>query len=483
MSAGVVIEMWFVWDGRTRAGPLSEQEICRRVSGGQIALNVYVRPEHVDVYRPLIWMLPSWTSARPRNEHEQTVIRAPLPMQDATQVAVLDDRFITPPAASQFIPSAPLDMSPASQLSSPSLPSPPASPSTLTVPAAKVTVPNPPPPDVPDEVQLMMAVNEVHEEAHLEKASFKLSGHPFNDDEQSDDIAARAVAEAIREGERQTREFENRSRTPESPEPLEIQAPSKLQVASKAKRKSGRDGVQSPALVSEGSVSLVDNNSATQIKFRRVNPTAPRRRNRNSALRFADKMSLAALSRGRKGDANLSLVLLTFLVLVVLGFVGLYIYEKKQTVNALKSSQSVSNIVEQPKPQRNQPRPPTVRRPKDRTKNKSLASKPTPPEIASNPKVFSNVAELKSYLQKRGAGGSGEFIVVGPITLQNRPAKKCQPCLGSGRLPDGTQINLSSVMSKPWRSVGNANVVYARGFLIGSSGLTLTVNAMSRSPF
>jgi len=325
-----------------------------------------------------------------------------------------------------------------------------------------------------------MAVSEAHQEARPERGAFSLSGHPFSDLEQADNTAGRAVANAIREGERQTREFENRSR---EPEPLELQNSPQLQVASKGSRKSARDGVQSPALVSEGSVSLVDNNSATQIKFRRVNPTAPRRRNRNSAMRFADKISLASLSRGRKGDANLSLVLLTFLMLVVLGFVGMYIYEKKQSGSAFKSSQSVSNIVEQPEPQRNQPRPPTVRRQKDGAKKKSLASKPTPPEIVSNPKVFSNATELKSYLQKRGSDGGGGFIVVGPITLQSRPAKKCQPCLGNGRLPDGTQINLSSVMSKPWRSVGGANVVYARGFLLGSSGLTLTVNAMSTSPF
>jgi hypothetical protein len=38
---------------------------------------------------------------------------------------------------------------------------------------------------------------------------------------------------------------------------------------------------QKPKMVSEGSVNLVENTSATQIRYRRVNPTAPRRRPRS----------------------------------------------------------------------------------------------------------------------------------------------------------------------------------------------------------
>jgi hypothetical protein len=433
--------MWFVWDGRTRTGPLSEQELCRRVSAGQIALSVYVRPENLAVYRPLTWMLPLWTSARPQSELEQTFVRDSAPMNDATQVAMLDPRFnqsLSPVQPAPDVP-RPANRPPSDEIDFFSPPPP----------AAPVIVPSPPPPSPP----------------------------PPAAPQTRDDPAAQAVAAAILHGQLETQEFEERIRDDESAD-LAVEAP---RISKVGDRKGGK-GVQSPALASEGSVNLFSQNSATQIKFRRVNPTAPRRKPKNSALRFAS----SAFSR-RRGQSNLIFMTGAFLLLAVIGLIVFYLYEKKQNQNLARINQRVSRkqleIDSGENPVRTaQPRRTT----KKKESGKSLASKPnpTPPPVQSQNtvKIYSTGSDLVQYLKNRGAGGAGGFIVVGPVTLRQRPKKRCEPCFASGKLPDGSTINLTSGIAEPWNAVRGSSVIYARGFLLGSANLTLTVNKLGTTP-
>jgi hypothetical protein len=122
-------------------------------------------------------------------------------------------------------------------------------------------------------------------------------------------------------------------------------------------------------------------------------------------------------------------------------------------------------------------------------KKSKLKARPLPQNELPEPKMnaptfksdtYSTGAELRKYLSKAGPKG---FIVVGPITLQERPPKKCAPCRGSGLLSDGTLINLSSFASDQWKKVARKNVVYVKGFLTANGNLNVTINAIGSNPF
>lgn len=425
--------MWFVWDGRIRSGPLSEQELCRRVSAGQIALSVYVRPENNSVYRPLVWMLPEWTSVVPRPKIEESFGLPSSPMNDATQVASVD----APQVASV---DALFSQSPAEPAFTPVAPIP------------EKRIPAPPPREDPNIL---------------------------------------VVQAAIRDGQRETREFEERGRGGEQDHKPEL-GELEIDLSGRPEAK----GVQSPALASEGSVNLFNKNSSTQVKFRRVNPTALRRKDKKPVFKFG-----AAFSRrgrmaagGRDSSSTLLTVVFAVVMIAVIGFAGYYFYEKSQPRNLTETSPAAEsghremrrNGPERTRPE-NSERAVNVRRVKKNSeKRKALASKtaPTPPPVAvSSPaKVYSKAAELSQFLKNRGAAGGVGFIVVGPITIQEKPRKGCEPCFVSGRLIDGSAINLTSGVSEPWNAVKGKNVIYAKGFLLGSANLTLTVNKLGTTP-
>ncbi|NBX18209.1 MAG: DUF4339 domain-containing protein [Proteobacteria bacterium] len=451
--------MWFVWDGRTRSGPLSEQELCRRVSAGQIALSVYVRPEDNSVYRPLVWMLPEWTSAVPRPKIEESFGLPSSPMNDATQVASVDALFSQSPAEPAFTPVAPI---PEKRLPAPPPePPPPAAAKEFPSPppaAAAKEFPSPPPPAAPPP---------------------------------REDPNILVVQAAIRDGQRETREFEERGRGGEreqKPESGELE----IGLSDRPEAK----GVQSPALASEGSVNLFNKNSSTQVKFRRVNPTAPRRKNKNPVFKFGAAFSRRGRSAAGGSDSSSTLLTVIFAVVMiaVIGFAGYYFYEKSQPRNFTETSpeaKSERRELQRTGPARtrleNSDRAANVRRVKKNSeKGKALASKPapTPPPVAvgSSTKIYSKASELSQYLKNRGAAGGGGFIVVGPITILEKPRKGCEPCFVSGRLNDGSAINLTSGVSDPWNAVKGKNVIYAKGFLLGSANLTLTVNKLGTTP-
>ncbi|MFZ9519937.1 MAG: hypothetical protein ACO3A4_05610 [Silvanigrellaceae bacterium] len=570
--------MWFVWDGRTRTGPFSELEICRRVASGQWPLTLLVRPEQSSVFRPLVWMLPEWTEEK--NESEKTIVRELAPMHESTQIAspMYIEKAVTPLLSGGTRPNAqaaPIPPPPPPEPPLPPSPPPPVMNAKALQPETDSNEVQFGPrtgfrgnsqslsfekPKIPsdgdfdflttelagakrsrDDVKRERLNTEQIESGELvQVAPFSLtpsapvSLKPEKKNEfssKTSNSVIRAAAAAIQEGERETQEFEKRKLPgvnakkdevvldSESAEPLGVGA-----------RKVGKhDAVQSPAKVSEGSVSLVDHTSATQIKFRRVNPTAPRRRGKGSGSRSKQKFGLVDIGRllnGQIGSGaqawNLRTLAVAFLgMILVVGTAAFFYYKKKnapiETSTAEVSEPSapvlestvppkrkkkqkperaegvepgtkkvaaIPNVVPTQAPQFNKSPPETGGK-----KKSNLKARPLPNNQVDLPKltapafrndIFVTGADLKRYLAK---AGPKSFVVVGPITLQDRPAKKCAPCRGSGFLSDGTTITLSSFVAMPWKKVARSNVVYVKGILTSSGSLTLMINAIDNKPF
>ncbi|NBW80430.1 hypothetical protein EBR21_01630 [bacterium] len=542
--------MWFIWDGRARTGPYSELEICRRVASGQWPLTLFVRPENSSVFRPLIWMLPEWTEDK--NSTESTIVRELMPMHEATQIAspLLFDIGRREMPAHPEIPVA-----------NPEIP--------IAVPQKQKTVPEVQhfAPQLQNEKverqeasgdfdflttdlagprdsrrgvsSEKLASEHIQSGELINIAPFSLtpsspvSLQPTMKGEFSNKTAnsvIRAASAAIEEGERQTREFENRKLTAlreKNNDNLDQQkSGEKLEVG--AGSVGGRAAVQSPAKASEGSVSLVDQSSATQIKFRRVNPTAPRRRSKGSGSKFKQKFGIFQLGRfltKQSGASNqpwnVSSIAVSFSVLVLLVGIGGYVYYKKKHANnevptfeVQEQSTSVNEPIMAPKRKKKPkvdaenpaiegrqiaagvpPTNPTIapevqKKPNESPvrKKSTLKALPLPKNEIPSPKLtaptfksdmYATGVDLRKYLSKAGPKG---FIVVGPITLQERPSKQCAPCLGSGLLPDGTSVNLSSFAAAPWKKVARKNVVYVRGFLSANGNLTLMINSIDDKP-
>ncbi|MEY3902403.1 MAG: hypothetical protein RL189_1709 [Pseudomonadota bacterium] len=511
--------MWFVWDGRTRIGPMSEQEICRRVAGGEWPLVVYVRPESSAVYRPLLWMLPKWTSNTKEIEH--TVIRGQEPMHEVTQIAssaylenaAFRNSSVTGPVQLAQAVAAEIPAPPAAQLPSmaESILAPPAAipqppPDWGTTRAGKKSEQNSSEPQFAP-ARAKKVVDDMSEKdisfADLEPlAAFSQTpATPVSlqprmrdsavEDSRSENSVIRAATAAIVEGERQTREFEKR-KVSGGADVDEI--PGAVQVAQRSKDL--HLSVQSPAHASEGMVSLADNDSATQIKFRRLNPTAPRKRGRTSGRRTMDKgpaNSLRKFLTNNRSEASvwkspLTIGVISFAVIMIV-FVGVVIFDKRQQLNELReqNSQQVAESRQTqsstPSGQNDSQDSATGTRKK---KKKKLNARPLDgggaKSNANRPKVFENTAELSRYLLSPGARG---FIVVGPVKLQKPASGGCSPCRISGKFSDGSAINLVSLVDQPWQEVAGSTVVYARGFLTENEKgrLILTVNKLSQKPF
>ncbi|MEN9808548.1 MAG: hypothetical protein RLZZ488_115 [Pseudomonadota bacterium] len=504
--------MWFVWDGRTRIGPMSEQEICRRVAGGEWPLVVYVRPESSSVYRPLLWMLPKWTSNTKETEH--TIVRGNEPMHEATQIAsrvYLENASLRNSTASVPAPHP----SPAATVKQ----SPPAAPAQEPVLAA---IPQPPPDwgktkaqqkseQNSSEPQFTPRTKKIVDEPSEQDISFAdlepLS--PFSqtpatpvslqprmrdntpEGSRSENSVIRAATAAIVEGERQTREFEKRQGSAKA-DAVEF-APA-FQVAQPSK--DPHLSVQSPAHASEGMVSLVDHESATQIKFRRLNPTAPRKRGRASNRRLMDKgpvNSLRKMLTGNKNEASfwnnpLTIGVIAFAVIMVI-FAGVTIYDKRQILKEMREQNNLQ-VAENNQAQSgassvqndSQESPTGTRKKKKKKLNARPLNTGEGKSAANRSKIFENTAELSRYLASSGARG---FIVVGPVRLQKPAGGGCSPCRISGKFTDGSAISLVSFVDQPWQEVVGSTIVYARGFLTENEKgkLILTVNKLSEKPF
>ncbi|MEN9826736.1 MAG: hypothetical protein RI953_2481 [Pseudomonadota bacterium] len=535
--------MWFIWDGRARTGPYSELEICRRVASGQWPLALFVRPENSSVFRPLVWMLPEWTSEK--KSTESTIIREHMPMHEATQIAsreMFEFGRKEIPFVPELLAPNPELLSPVPQMQPPSPASQIADPVTQDTDvdfdflSTEIAGPKGMRSVVRSE---KLSPEQIESDELVNVAPFSLtpsspvSLQPSKKGEFSNEpvnSVIRAATAAIEEGERQTREFENRKVKTLSNNKNELveeqQSDEKLEVG--PGRIGGRAAVQSPAKASEGSVNLVDHTSATQIKFRRVNPTAPRRRGKGSGSRSRQKFGLAQLGwflTGQSGASNqpwnLRSLVVMVSVVVFAGVVAFVYFKKKQTnieaptFEVTESSAPAINPTAQPKRKKKPKRddenstnearkevaglpvgnPTEAPSPQKSTaasaspKKSKMKARPLPLNSLPEPKInaptfksetYSTGVELRKYLSKAGPKG---FIFVGPITLQERPPKKCAPCRGSGLLSDGTLINLSSFASDQWRKVARKNVVYVRGFLTANGNLNVTINAIDNKPF
>jgi hypothetical protein len=308
-------------------------------------------------------------------------------------------------------------------------------------------------------------------------ASPGASSHDFS----LDSLIAESAAAAIEEGRRQSDAFEKRKGQGSF---LIDGAPGSSPVARPVfSKRAGRAAVQSPKQASEGSVSLVDHATTTHIRFRRLNPTAPRQQPRgygHPLSKFISSVTSFLVSRGffsgRKAAAKF--VTLALIVAPMLGVIlGFYLLSKRRAPQIIDVSDTENSRVHVPIS------------PSIQDKKKSLQSRPLSKESqgkidtsstsAMSRQIFSNAVDLRKYLAKSHARS---FVVIGPLTLRERPRQRCSPCIGQGVLADGTVVKLSSVESRPWNKVGKNRVVYAKGFLLGSETFTLMINTMSQKP-
>lgn len=235
-------------------------------------------------------------------------------------------------------------------------------------------------------------------------------------------------------------------------------------------------------MVSEGSVSLVDQKSATQIRIRRVNPTAPRRKARSFAPRIPVLGTLLPRSWKVSHDIFSMLVifssLLATLLVVILGF-----WMMSKRVPSVETQQESSS------PKKNEKSVQNDRSDEKVTKKMTAMQPPADPAEKTIKKlknklaadVLSNTRDINAYLSSTPSG-QRKFVFVGPLTLVDRPPANCSPCQGSARLPDGAIVTLSSVLAEPWAKVRGVDKIYVKGFVIKTTKFLITVNAMRTTP-
>lgn len=445
--------MWFVWDGNARQGPYSEMEICRRIAMGQWPLSVCVRPESCLVYRPIVWMMPLWCKIEIPVEQTRGLGLAPN-FHDATRIASLEPyqkQGIKPELEAQFLSLEPQDaLAPDFQT------------------------------DVRDSSSLGKAGN-LHfgpeTKAGERQRENKSDRQDFIHFELSAPLAA-SKSENVSKPEQGDEGIARPRERRELNFGKEIDSPN-LMV--RHPRKS-RFGNQKPLMVSEGSVSLIDQKSATQIRIRRVNPTAPRRKSKSFAPRIPEFNRL--LPRSWKVGNDVSSLLVVFSSVLALLFVivlGFWLMGKR--VPSARTQHEGSSPTQKKKVTQNTSKG-------EITTKKMSARQPSvdPGErkikkLKSNIKgdVLSNSSDINSYLSATPPS-QRKFVFVGPLTLVARPPDNCSPCQGSGRLPDGATVTLSSVTAEPWAKGTGVDEIYVRGFVIKTTKFIITVNAIRASP-
>lgn len=519
--------MWFVWDGKARQGPFSETEICRRLAMGQWSLSVWVRPEKQLVYRPICWMLPDWS--KPDFDHlDATAIRAfDSIIHQETSVAALEsfefvsrsmdeNLFETPAASSSNEPTIPLQE--------------------MNRKAEKT-------------VEQKNEDNDLFREAIEEKVQ-KIRAELRLEPESQEG--------GVREGERKPQKSKNPVEPPQKSSPLAgssaPELPTGLQFGESPKSdsqplksklaKKSRFGNQKPAMRSEGSVSLVDNDSGTQIRLRRVNPTAPRRNSKKSRTpaylmvftkkwwASLDTVSLIAIALSVA--ATLSLLTIAFLSYgrklgkssIVQESSSNFFQEtpqagentppeisppRKKKKKRLKENVEAAGIPSEGAGDTNQSQAPiAVTQPKEsndrlsegtkyssssktKSSEKKLAARQplreppakkfTPPPTRAESGYFSNSKQIDKYLASTPQS-LRTFVVIGPLVVSEIPGSGCGPCVAKGKLPDGSQVILSSYEPAPWSTVRGARSFYAKGFVNRETVATyrLFVNSLSRAP-
>ena len=516
--------MWFVWDGQRRHGPLNENEICRRIVAGECSLQSWIREEEDSFYRPMTWMLRSWTSAKALNGGlqenvllEATKIAAPLLSRSSHQNPPRPEEPVGYEHARSFDEPLPIADDGQSQ-------------SQLNGTLARK-------PEFPENL------NELSNGKHLEfsiKDSLKsiLSGKfsdlklfsksriesPIDsdldvqeDEQRPDPVETDAEDLAI--------ELDSQRRRVRSPQPSSGNARAEVEYRSEAPSNSSSSDSQRyiesavdepealpvalsrhligknqmPKVASEGVVSLAEQKPRHRSKVRRVNPTAPRHMRQKKTL-------WASLSRSISQTFLDPFLLKVFAVSFLLTLTGLlaYILYKKQTATesplivagaaALKSAEKTPDptiekiraavakrnsrpeIVKQKKTQKQKPRTMRARAP---VANRSAQDKSKKIDENLKKDVLSSQRALNAHL---GSSAQGGFIVVGPLQLIQPPPSQCAPCEGRVRLPDGSTLVIRSVVSLPWRELRFQQSFYARGSLVKAKPYFLFLNKVSAQP-
>jgi hypothetical protein len=445
--------MWFVWDGNARQGPYSETEICRRIAMGEWTLSVFVRPESCLVYRPVVWMMPAWCKFD--LSMEETRVRGFEPtFHDATRVAVLETfenqglkpEFEVPFLSLQPQPAVALDFQPAVKDSS--------EPFT----AGEVYF-------RPD----FQTRGERNEDKHVRQnfPQFEISATPV----------APKTENRIEQGEAHEEMAEPKERMD-----LDVARESDSPTLMVRQPRNNRLGNQSPLMVSEGSVNLIEQTAATQIRIRRVNPTAPRRKPKSFAPRIPAMAKF--LPRSWKASKEFFSLLVIFssllatLLVVILGFWMMSkrvpsVGTQQEGSSPRKNEKSVQNGISGEKVMKKM----TAMQPPADPAEKTIKKLKT--KIAAD--VLSNTRDINAYLSSTPSG-QRKFVFVGPLTLVDRPPANCSPCQGSARLPDGVIVTLSSVLAEPWAKVRGVDKIYVKGFVIKTTKFLITVNAMRTTP-
>jgi len=519
--------MWFVWDGQRRHGPLSENEICRRIAAGECSLHSWIRGEEDPFYRPTIWLLRGWTLSRSLNFTEQSNV-----LLESTQIA---SQVILSSSAYKSSPSIE-SVSFEPNLSSETL-KPEEGPDRIEAEQAGTLSRKPEFPENLNELsrgqQLEFSLKDSLKSIFSGKFSdlklFSNSGNQSPDESDSgeqEDIENAELAEIGAEdapivNEQHINNDELQRPPKESAPPLDVvrrslspvsslsssrrNSSSSSEVAEAASVNPSRGSVgrnQMPKVASEGVVSLAAKKQQTRARVRRVNPTAPRQpRRRKSHLWTNISRSMSALGVD-------PFLLKTFLLSSFLSLVGLvsYVYYKKQnssgyrfavvnepverrdekvtdpTIRKIREAVSKRNVkprvVKKKKPKKKEVRKKTMRA-KSGISAKQSSSKVNKVKKQLKKDVFSSQSDLKAHLVSSGQGG---FIVVGPLKLIQQPPQQCAPCEGRVRLPDGSTLVVRSVIAQPWRELRFQQSFFARGSLVKAKPYFLFLNKVSAQP-
>lgn len=514
--------MWFVWDGQRRHGPLSENEICRRLATGECSLRSWVRNADDSFYRPMTWMLKSWAFPEPTpiKIHQDVLLEATqiaspllhaqlaqptrnddlnsppdLPTEQQISVEFRDQSAVQQSSTSSFKPEFPENLQ---ELSRGKHLEFSLKDSLKSILSGKLS-----------ELKLFShSKNELPAESSLENESSDAQDeHSVGD--VSQDLAEQQSHEgklsgAVRSGTK------NRSGVGSSGIPVfevdksglpvvEAEPAEALQVAV-ANNVIGRN--QLPKIASEGVVSLAGKVQQPRPKARRVNPTAPRHPKRKKTFweNFVRSASNTFL------DPTLLKVFLVSIALSLAGLIAFSFYRKQNstipvlTVEAdpvVKQDPTIKKIRESvaQRAARQEKRVPIKRKQtnaktKAKVNSKSMRARSASPSGASSSKVkkvsrqFKNDAlasqsALSAHLASSKQGG---FIVVGPLQLLQPPPAQCSPCEGRVRMPDGTTLIVRSVMAQQWKELRFQRSFYARGSLVKAKPYFLFLNKVSASP-
>ncbi|MEY4064265.1 MAG: hypothetical protein RIR26_473 [Pseudomonadota bacterium] len=333
--------------------------------------------------------------------------------------------------------------------------------------------------------------------------------------------------------------------------------------SSSRNRQKVKPGTQKPLVASEGSVNLIESSSATQIRLRRVNPTAPRRKTRNLGPQLLSKIPIFA---GKVTESRQSLILLSVVFSLVLTLICMsaayffffrkstrpFVHGQEQqypentssnsgtrgtreadrpderrmegTARSERGSERNDNRrksnnennrtipqqagVEGAKENRRKNNDRTERAVTDRKGSGSAHSPdnarasagrkerasgraemsarqdpykapPAKPKVSPS-SAFASVSDIERYLQTTNPDLRGA-VVIGPVLLIEKPNPDCQPCLGRGRLQDGTVVVLRSVLNTPWEAARASNVVLVKGFVFKTGTISINVNSMTKS--